>query len=236
MGRFLIWLIAALTILAAVWALTPPADAEERVDVALVFIVDVSGSVEESEKVKAREAHATALAARDVMTAIESGRHQKIAVAYVEFDSQADTLVEWMTIADIGDAEAFGSLILPEDREPPEPVYYPYLFPGGGPLSSNYLVAYRHAAELLATAPPAEKMVIDVVGDGEYSAPPIAARDALVAEGVVINMLAVGSSAADHAERSKAELIGGPAHFYMPLANRSQLPVALRSKIVLELY
>jgi hypothetical protein len=69
----------------------------EEVDLELVLLADATGSIDNAEIAFQRQGYAEALASADVLDAIRTGAHQKIAVTYVEwgdFTSQ-DIVVPW---------------------------------------------------------------------------------------------------------------------------------------------
>ena len=78
--RFAAVVLAILTALAA-----GAARAAEEVDLALVLAADVSRSIDEEEFRLQREGYAAAFLDPRVLNAIRAGRHQRIAVCFVEW-------------------------------------------------------------------------------------------------------------------------------------------------------
>src|SRR4051794_18243578 len=78
-----------------------PARAEE-VDLELVLAVDVSTSIDDSEFALQRSGYARAFMNPDVIAAIRSGPHGRIAVAYVEWAAAESQrlVVPWTVLSD----------------------------------------------------------------------------------------------------------------------------------------
>ena len=92
-------------------------------------------------------------------------------------------------------------------------------------------------AGLLDRAPPAQRLVIDVVGDGRSNqgiAPEIV-RDRLVELGVTINGLCVLHEEPDLVERYQDEVIGGPGAFALWCETYQEFAVAMRAKLMREI-
>ncbi|MEP0323328.1 DUF1194 domain-containing protein [Bauldia litoralis] len=230
MGKVIALIAAAIAVLALLWALTPPADAaEEPVDVAIVFVMDISGSMQRDEIAFAREAHVLAITSEPMVTAIVDGAYGRVAMAYVEYADGVEVRVNWTIVDGPESAFAFARQIT--------------ALPPGHTLGNQYTMigAGLLAADRLLSALPyaAGKIVVDVVGDGtasDFKAVDLG-RAAILSRGATINamplMLKPDNDLAGYFERY---VIGGPAAFAMPVKMMSQLPQALRSKIVLELY
>src|SRR5436309_14442889 len=84
----------------------PAARAADSVDLLLVLAADVSRSVTEPKFRLQREGAAAAIADPDVLKAITSGPHHRIAVCFVEWAtaSMQNVVVDWTVIGDIGAA------------------------------------------------------------------------------------------------------------------------------------
>ena len=92
-------------------------------------------------------------------------------------------------------------------------------------------------AGLLDRAPPARRLVIDVVGDGRSNqgiAPEIV-RDRLVELGVTINGLCVLHEEPDLVERYQDEVIGGPGAFALWCETYQEFAIAMRQKLIREI-
>lgn len=220
-------LLAAPALLA-----TPAAPAQSgAVDLLLVLAVDASGSIDADEFALQREGIAEALAHPAVLGAIRSKPRAAIGVAMVEWGSPggAETVVEWRRIADAASAEAAAA----EFRDAPR-----------SRQSFNAIGdALVHAGALLAAAPwRADERTIDVSGDGpdmRSHMPAPAARDALVAQGVVINGLAIEASSNWRDGRLAAlferDVIGGPGAFVLRAEDRRDFARAMRAKLIREI-
>lgn len=201
---------------------------EPDVDVAIIFAVDVSSSMDADERQTEREAHAIAITSDDVQQAIrEAGR---IAVAYVEWGTEAHVLIPWRVIDGPETAGQFASDILS----------LPVSIEG----STNTWTALRAAEGLLGSLPwPAERAVVDVMSDGIGSwngLSEVPARDALVQAGATVNALLLTSGhPSDPVARLKdwygKYVVGGTAHFLMEVHSVEEFAPALRAKIVREL-
>src|SRR5215213_7184499 len=115
-------MIRAIRILALLIALgglaTPVAKAAEAVDLLLVLAADVSRSVDHAKFKLQREGYAAAIADRQVLEAISSGMHQRIALCFVEWSgsSSQKVLIEWTVIGDAAAARQFGDRLLEAPR------------------------------------------------------------------------------------------------------------------------
>ena len=175
----------ALALACTIWsgaALSQDAN-RQRVDVALVLTVDASGSIDTPEFQLQKEGIAGAVANPEVLSTIRSGRHGRIAIAYVEWGAPggAQLMVDWMLVEDEASAAAFGNAVL------------------SAPRSSQSYNAIGDAIDLavkLFEVCPCQptRRVIDVSGDNPDNrshVPALLARDAAVASGVTINALAI---------------------------------------------
>ena len=182
--RWLVLLLAGLAVAVPAAAQTPPVTGlpAEKVDVALVLLSDVSGSINDGEFHLEKQGYRAAFADPGVIAAIRSGVRGRIAVAYMEFAGaeQQRVVVGWRVLANGHDARAFGAAIAAAPRS----------FAGRTSISDGIVAALA----LLRRAPfRAQRHVIDVCGDGtNNSGPRIAlARAAAARAGVVINALAL---------------------------------------------
>jgi hypothetical protein len=210
-----------------------PAAAEE-VDVELVLAADGSGSIDDDELALQRQGYADAITSREVLDAIASGIHGKIAVAYVEWGGPTSqhVIVDWAVIDGPDSAAAFAADLVSRPRAAR----------GYNSISA----AIDFSVNLIETnAHQGIKKVIDVSGDG----PNIggrdvrAARDDAVALGVTINGLVIvrpggqvrrvaGEPLTVHYER---DIIGGPGAFVVTADETTSFPEAVRRKMVLEI-
>jgi hypothetical protein len=89
------------------------------VDVAIVFAVDASGSIDAAAANLQREGHAEAIRAPEVIAAIRRGKFGCIALTYVEWASigQARTVMPWTRICDREDAQRASAIIRREGNK-----------------------------------------------------------------------------------------------------------------------
>jgi hypothetical protein len=89
------------------------------VDVAIVFAVDASGSIDAAAADLQREGHAKAIRAPEVIAAIARGRFGCIAITYVEWASigQTRTVMPWTHICDREDAQRAAAVITREGNK-----------------------------------------------------------------------------------------------------------------------
>lgn len=215
-----------LRILALLAFLIPISAHAEPVDAAIVFLVDVSHSMEDDEIATAREAHASAVQSSEFLTAVHNGMIGRVAVTYIEFAGEPEIVVDWMVIDGPEAASSFARQVMerPVQSRPYTGIGIALLF-----------------ADWRLTAMPYEtsKRVVDLVGDGESNMG-VPARDALAgleALGATVNTmpLMLRKASAGLLEHY-AELATGFGAFTMPVDDISQMPMALRQKIILELF
>lgn len=202
---------------------TPPG-----VDVAIVFLSDVSKSMQPEEIRIAREAHASAISSPEVLEAIAAGVHGRIAATFIEFAGTPTERVGWTIIDDPASARAFAERIRS-------------LTAGAQPLTGVGAALVFAAVQIDRLPVSADRLVVDIVGDGvgtSWSAGVPIGRAALLARGAVINglPLTIDPDERDVAAWYASAVVGGPGHFSMPLTRIDQMPAALRQKILAELY
>ncbi len=177
----------------------------QKVDVALVLLADVSGSVNDGEFHLEKQGYRTAFADPGVIAAIRSGVRGRIAVTYVEFagSEQQHVVVGWTVLASGRDARAFGEAVAAAPRS----------FAGRTSIS-NAIIA---ALDLLHQAPfEAERRLIDICGDGDnnsgYEIKVARARAAKA--GVVVNALAIIKEFGDGYLYGSHPVPGGLARYF----------------------
>lgn len=203
---------------------------DEYIDVALVLVQDVSQSMAE-EMPLVQGAYAQAFAHPEVVRAIQLGNLGRIAVAYVEFHSNARLRLNWRIISTAEEAADFGADIaaLPIQE--------------GELRLTNISEGLLTALDLLERAPAIPtRMVIDVVGDGkqnmEFTTGPARVRAELVERGVQINALVMNDHASepDVAFYYETQVAGGPGGFSIAIHDPGDMQVALTRKLIAELY
>jgi hypothetical protein len=212
----------------------PQAAAQARVDLELLIAVDVSLSMDSDEQRLQRQGYVAAFRDPEIHWAITSGGLGRIAVAYMEWagPSWQNVTIPWTVIDSAATAHAFA------DRLAAQPITRQRLTSIGGAL---------HFARTLLSGSgfAGVRRVVDVSGDGPNNAGPpvLAARNELVAGGVVVNglpiMLKAGSPGffdlADLDRYYAACVIGGGGAFMVPVKDIAELKSAIRRKLLLEI-
>lgn len=221
--------------LAATAALLPGrARAEEAVDVLLVLAVDVSRSIDEDEARLQREGYRAAMSDPKVVEALQGGLLGAIAVTYVEWagaEYQRQVL-PWQRIGSQAEANRWSDMLAEAPR---------------ASLSWTSISAgIDFSVRMLAEAPyEGTRRVIDISGDGVNNSggPVEAARDAAVAQGIVINGLPImndnptfGRRLAVPLDRYYADsVIGGVGAFLVAAENFESFGIAVRRKLIREI-
>lgn len=175
-------LVAALLLMPFVLAGPPRPAAAMPVDIELVLSVDVSRSIDSWEFELQRQGYANAFRDERVLEAIASGAMQRIAVTLIEWSGVTEqaVVIDWMTIANIEDADAFARALESKSRS----------FAGRTSISTGIDLAMEQFGK---SPHQGRRRVIDVSGDGINNSgrPVTEARDDAVNKGVVINGLAI---------------------------------------------
>lgn len=208
-----------------------PAAAQQQVDVALVLAVDGSGSVDGEALLLQRQGHAAALTHPMILAAIRQGRHQRIAVAYMEWSGSGNQrlIVPLTTIAGPEDAAAFAERIRSA---------------GGSDQGFTAIGNALQFAGILLDDPEFDphRRVIDISSNGFWNdgVRPGSIRDMLVAQGITINGLPVSAGIGrsyDEVLLAHFEecVIGGADSFSMPVIAAEDFTAALVNKMTLEI-
>jgi Protein of unknown function (DUF1194) len=201
-------------------------DSAPTVDVALVIAMDVSFSVDSTEHRLQMEGFATALESEEVLAAIASGRQQKIAIVVFEWSGEDNQgiIIPWTVIDGEVPARAIARILAKGPRSVAE---------GGTAIAS----ALTYGSTLFATAPGSQRHVIDLSTDGRNNAgkPANQARDALVAQGITINGLAITNEWAQLATYLEKQVIGGDESFVIKATNYDDFAAAMQRKLVKEI-
>lgn len=212
----------------------PAARADTNVDLELVLAVDVSLSMDIEEQRLQRDGYVAALRDPQVLSAIQSGLHGRIAISYVEWAGaySQSTVLSWTVIDGKDSAEEVAQKL------------------EQAPLSRRRMTsissALTYAGQQFDSSPyRGIRRVIDISGDGpNNSGGPVApVRDGLVDNGIIINGLPVilrpsQSSFFDitYLDRYYADcVIGGPGAFMIPIRDKSEFATATRQKLILEI-
>lgn len=199
------------------------------VDVELVLAVDVSRSMDLEEFTLQRAGYVEALRHPDFVDAVLSGQNHRVAITYFEWAGtvREESVVPWQIIDSAESAAAFAQRL--EAR------------PFSGFRGTSISGAVTYGAGLFdRNEADSWRRVIDVSGDGpnNFGTPVTRARDAAIAQGIVINGLPIlirPSRAAGQLDRYYAECVtGGPGSFVLPIRAASEFATAIRRKLVLE--
>ena len=222
--------VARLVVLGLFAMLATPAAAQtERVDLALVMAVDVSESVDDARFTLQMDGIARALEAREVQASVLAGPHQAMLLALVQWSNRPTLSLPWTLLTSGADVQKFAARVRRLRR-----------------ASNGFTcmsVALRSIADKLLTQlpAPAERVVIDVSGDGRDNCNPLEpvdqVRDEIAATGVTLNGLPIleGDEAATLEGWYRDHLIGGPNAFLVPAENFDDFGRAIRRKFVTEM-
>jgi Protein of unknown function (DUF1194) len=216
--------LAALGLLGLM--LSPAVPEDGTVDVALALAVDVSYSVDSFEHRLQMEGFAQALQSEEVLDAIKGGPRRRIAVMVYQW-SDADNqhvVVPWTIIATQADAATIGKDLGEGRRDIKE---------GGTAISA----ALMFGAEQFASAPRADRRVIDLATDGRNNIgrPTYVARDLVLAKGITINGLAISNEWKQLASYLEKQVIGGNLSFVEEAKTYDDFGAAMIRKLVREI-
>jgi len=197
------------------------AGAAERVANALVFAVDVSGSVN-TERYELQRAGIAGIFADE---RVEQFLTDGLAVVIMEWSDGNTVVVPWTILRTPGDALALARRIGETTRSPG--------------FSTELSLAMLAAADLLDACPcEAATRIIDVSGDGPNNGPvstPLA-RDQVVARGIRVNGLPIVTPfEPDLAKWYDANVIGGAGAFLEVAIGFEDFARAMRRKFQLEI-
>ncbi|PZU85461.1 MAG: hypothetical protein DI528_11875 [Shinella sp.] len=206
------------------------------VDVAIVFAVDFSSSIDPDTADLQRNGHVTALTSPDFINAISSNRRGCIGVTYFEWASPAQirVVLPWTRICGPADAESAAQVIARKGD-----TGFSRRGRGGTSISS----AIDVGSLLLDQFPgSAERKVIDISGNGENNdgLPVQESRRRAVEKGYTINAIAIPDDtdkAPDYllASYFSNNVIGGFSAFVMVPKAVGDYAMALRRKLIREI-
>jgi hypothetical protein len=220
--------LAPLTLALSV-SLPALAQTPERVDAALVLAVDVSGSVDDDRYVLQMEGIARAFEDRDVQSTILSGPNAAILVTLVNWSQKPQIAIPWRVISSRAAATTFAADVRHAPRRAEDFTC----------MSAMLQVVEGKVLPLMPL--PADRMVVDVSGDGRdnCNAPTSvdSLRDALVADGATVNGLPIraGREASTIAQWYGQHVIGGAAAFLLPADGYEDFGRAIRQKFIIEI-
>jgi hypothetical protein len=204
-----------------------------QVDVELVLAVDVSYSMDLDELAIQREGYAQAIISAEFLQALKSGPHGRIAVTYFEWAAAHDQkiIVPWRIVDGPETADAVAAEISKT--------------PLRRASRTSVSGAINFGMQVLSESPyKGLRRVIDISGDGPNNngEPVLNARDAALAQGVIINGLPIMMKLASYAAMDIEDLdiyfedcvIGGPGAFVIAIKERAKFKEAIRTKLILE--
>ena len=197
------------------------------VDLALVFAVDVSSSVDAGDYKLQMDGIAAALRHPLTLQYVQSGPAQKIAISVVQWSSARKQVVtlEWQILADGIGIESAASRIETQQRQ-------------WGPGGTGMAEALVFCAGLLKAFPlQARRRLVDVSGDGaDNEGGNVAlARAATLASGITINGLPIVDGSKVIQAYYRDQIIGGPGAFIEPAENMLAFKSAMERKLLREL-
>lgn len=208
-------------------ALTQPrARAQDVAHLNLVLALDASASVNEREFALQTGGIAFALRDADVQAAIAlaPGGINILIVQWASIRHQA-VAVDWTRLRDERDSSRLADRVAAMPRK----------LSGGNTMIH---AGVEFAGLALARAPaPARRQVIDVSGNGHADDVPglEAMRDRFVADGIVINGLAIEEDPIDITRHYRRHLIGGPGAFVITAVSFQDFARAMRLKLLREI-
>jgi hypothetical protein len=201
--------------------------AQTAVDLQLVLAVDASGSVDQRRFELQVQGYVAAFRDPRVLSAIQSGAMQAIAVTMVQWTGSALQIqvLPWTLINDATTAQAFAAVIMATPRR---------LFSGGTSISG----AIDYAVPLMLESPfKGTRRVIDISGDGSNNRgrPAASARDAAVRAGIVINGLPILALEPGLDRYFIDHVIGGPGAFVIAAESYETFADAILKKLIREM-
>jgi hypothetical protein len=198
-----------------------------QADLALVLSIDCSYSVDEREFNLQTAGTAWAFLQPEILEAIQTGRHKRIAVSLVQWSSEQKQVLAlpWMIVSSAEDAQLLARKIEVMPR---------YFADGSTSISG----ALRFAAGVLSNAPVrVDRQTIDISADGRNNAgtrtKPM--RDQLIDLGIVINGLAILNEVPTLNYYFERDVIGGLGSFVIAAKNYEDFRRAIHRKLMREI-
>ncbi|MEM7597165.1 MAG: DUF1194 domain-containing protein [Pseudomonadota bacterium] len=200
-------------------ALSGPAHA---CDIALVLAVDVSGSVDNTEFRIQMDGLAEGLRDPSVSEALVAGEAAISVLQWTGTTRQAVS-VPWTQVKSFDDLETLANEIEAVTRK-----------------WRNYSTAIGEALEfsaaLFAEAPPCDRRVVDVSGDGASNegVEPADVRVQLDAQGITVNALVIEGAEPDLTKYFRENVIVGPGAFVITANSFEEYPKRMQMKLLRE--
>lgn len=221
MSRFLAAVVAVLCTMGI--ARAEPA----QVGTALVLLIDVSGSIDNTEYDLQKNGVATAFRDPAVVKAIWNQPFGRMAVAVVEWSDNATVVIPWTILENEVTATHFSAMMDDVMRT------------SRGSTALGSAIAF--AVDLFDSCGcEAARRVIDVSGDGVNNSGALTAaagRDVAVERGVIVNGLPITGEGSDVGlyDHYDAEVKGGQGAFVIEAKGFEDFARAIRQKLVLEI-
>ncbi|MFM2129693.1 MAG: hypothetical protein RL477_1239 [Pseudomonadota bacterium] len=207
--------------------LSGTARAQEKVDLELILMADVSGSVNYEEFRLQRLGYAHALRNPRVVSAMAGGPLGKVAIAYVEWSGHflKSVIVPWTVVRNAADVEKIAQTLETHPRE---------IYGGGTAVGSAILYG---AQSIAANAFDGTRKVIDLSGDGpdKDGLPAAVGRDQAVAQGITVNGLPILGEFPGLDVFFLDHVIGGPGAFSIPARDFKDFQAAILTKLIREI-
>ena len=223
----MLFLLGGLLVAGAVHAKT-------AVDLVLALAVDVSRSIDATEARLQREGYIAAFRDPEVIQAIQSGPHGRIAVSYFEWAGfgYAKVIAGWTLVDGRASAHAFADAL---ERNPPIPERRTSISD-----AIDFAVPWLSKHEFVA-----HRRVVDISGDGpnNWGELVTVARDRAIRAGITINGLPILDEGGGPYSRFNIPnldlyyrdcVIGGPGAFVVVAADFKDFARAIRRKLILE--
>jgi hypothetical protein len=228
----------AVAVLALVFIQLSSARAAEPVDLLLVLASDVSRSVDHPKFLLQREGYAAAVSDKQVLDAVRSGPHGKVAICFVEWSGfgAQKVVIDWTMIDGPATARRFGDQLAELPRS----------FADRTSISGGIEFSAQQFDRALFEA---ARRTIDVSGDGTNNAgrDVTLARDEALAKGITINGLVILSDRqmpwnAEHTNPPgglekyyRDNVVGGPGAFVMVAEDFPSFGRAIVKKMIAEI-
>jgi hypothetical protein len=201
--------------------------AADAVDLALVLAVDSSGSVNQQRFEQQRNGYADALISKQVLSAISSGEHRRIAVAYFEWSDgrRMARILPWTIIDGEASAKKAAETIRSHRRQ----------LVGDTCIACAVDEAMKHFEELPWKT---DRRVLDISGDGESNVGSSidTAREQVLMADITINGLPIQTyyepGLVTYYEQ---HVIGGPGAFLIVAKGFDDFARAVAAKLVREI-
>lgn len=201
----------------------------ERVDLALVLAVDVSDSVDEVRYALQMDGVARAFEDPSIQAAMLSGPNGAMLVTLVTWSNRATVALPWTLLTSGDDVRRFAAEVRRAPRTEKR-------------FTCMSAALRTIADKVLPQMPvPADRVVVDVSGDGRDNCNPRAPvellRDELIAGDVTVNGLPIleGEEADVLADWYRDHVIGGPGAFLIPASGFADFERAIRRKFLNEI-